>query len=86
MATTIRLDDRTLKQLATLKQELKARSYPEVVQTLLAQRQKLPSSPFGSGKGSRPYKHTRLEPRDVVGKETYERILRELKTLRENWR
>jgi predicted CopG family antitoxin len=63
--TTIQLDDRTLKQLATLKQQLKARSYQEVIQTLLTQRQKLPSSLFGSTKGSRPYKHTRETEHDL---------------------
>jgi len=57
MTTTIQLDERTLKTLATLKRQLKARSYQEVIQTLISQRQKLPASLFGTARGSRPYSH-----------------------------
>ncbi len=56
MTTTIQLDERTLKA-ASLKQQLKARSYQEVIQILLSQRQKLPASLFGMARGSKPYSH-----------------------------
>lgn len=42
---------------ASLKQQLKARSYQEIIQILLSQRQRLPASLFGVAKGSKPYSH-----------------------------
>ena len=57
MTTTIQVDEKTLKNLAALKQQLKARSYQEVIDILVSQRRKLPSSLFGMAKGSRAYSH-----------------------------
>jgi predicted CopG family antitoxin len=58
MTTTIQVDEKTLKNLAALKQQLKARSYQEVIDILVSQRRKLPSSMFGAAKGSKPYSHS----------------------------
>jgi predicted CopG family antitoxin len=58
MTTTIQIDEKTLKNLAALKQQLKARSYQEVIEILVSQKRKLPRSLFGLAKGSRPYSHT----------------------------
>ncbi len=57
MTTTIQVDERTLKSLAALKQQLKARSYQEVIDILVSQRRKIPASLFGIAKGSKPYSH-----------------------------
>ncbi len=57
MTTTIQVDEKTLKTLAGLKRELKAQSYKEVIDFLVSQRQRVPSSLFGMAKGSKPYTH-----------------------------
>ncbi len=59
MATTIQVDEKTLKTLATLKLELKAGSYQEVIQRLIADRRKVPDSLYGYAKGSKRYAHDR---------------------------
>lgn len=59
MATTIQVDEKTLKTLATLKHELKAGSYQEVIQRLIADRRKVPDSLYGYARGSRRYTHDR---------------------------
>jgi len=58
MTTTIQVDEKTLKNLAVLKQQLKARSYQEVIEILVSQKRRLPSSMFGMAKGSEPYSHS----------------------------
>jgi predicted CopG family antitoxin len=55
MTTTIQVDEKTLKSLMTLKKELKARSYQEVIEILVSQKRGLPSSLFGFAKGSKPF-------------------------------
>ncbi len=57
MTTTIQVDERTVKTLAALKHELKARSYQEVIEILVSKRRGLPSSLFGMARGSKPYFH-----------------------------
>ncbi len=57
MTTTIQVDEKTLKTLAGLKRQLKAQSYKEVIDFLVAQRQKVPNSLFGMAKSSKPYTH-----------------------------
>jgi len=55
MTRTIQVDEKTLKSLMTLKKELKARSYQEVITVLVSQKRGLPSSLFGLAKGSKPF-------------------------------
>ena len=57
MTTTIQVDERTLKVLAALKHQLKARSYQEVLEVLVSERRKVPRSLLGLAKGSKPYAH-----------------------------
>ncbi len=57
MTSTIQIDEKTLKTLAGLKRQLKLKSYKEVIDFLVSQRQKVPSSLFGMAKGSKPYTH-----------------------------
>ncbi len=54
MTTTIRVDEKTLRTLAGLKRQLKARSYKEVMDFLVSQRQGVPNSLFGMARGSKP--------------------------------
>lgn len=61
MTTRVQVDEKTLKTLAGLKRQLKARSYKEVIDFLVSQRQKVPDSLFGMAKGSKLYTH---EPRN----------------------
>ena len=57
MTTTVQVDEKTLKTLAALKQQLRARSYQEVIEFLVSQRTKGPSSLFGMAKGSKRHSH-----------------------------
>ena len=66
MATTIQVDEKTLKTLAVLKQELKASSYQEVIERLIADRRKVPDSLYGYAKGSRHYAHASDLPRSGI--------------------
>ena len=59
MTTTVQVDEKTLRTLATLKRELKARSYQEVIQRLIDEKCRIPDSLFGYAKGSRRYTHDR---------------------------
>ena len=59
MTTTIQIDEKTLKTLGVLKQELRARSYQEVIVRLISERRRVPNSLFGSAKGSKPHSHDR---------------------------
>ena len=59
MTTTVQVDEKTLETLATLKRELKARSYQEVIERLINEKRRVPDSLFGYAKGSRHYTHDR---------------------------
>lgn len=61
MPTTIQIDEKTRKALSTLKEELKAKSYQEVIEALMSSKRGIQKSLFGFAKGSRHYTHDREE-------------------------
>jgi len=50
MPTTVHLDEKTLQMLNNIKKEMKARSIDEVINALISERKRIPSSMFGSNR------------------------------------
>lgn len=55
MPTTVQVDEKTLQMLNVIKKETKARSHDEVIKTLIIERNKIPSSMFGSNRKLKPF-------------------------------
>ncbi|MGB9841755.1 MAG: hypothetical protein ACPLKZ_03415 [Candidatus Bathyarchaeales archaeon] len=55
MTTTVQVDEKTLQMLNKIKKEMKAKSYDEVIKKLISERQKIPSSMFGSNRKLTPF-------------------------------
>ncbi len=55
MPTTVQVSERTLQVLNKLKEEMRARSHDEVIRTLISERNKIPSSMFGSNPKLKPF-------------------------------
>ena len=49
------MDERTLQMLKKMKKEMKARSYDEVIRSLIIDRKKIPRSMFGSNCKLKPF-------------------------------
>ena len=50
MPTTVHLDKKTLQMPNNIKKEMKARSIDEVINALISERKRIPSSMFGSNR------------------------------------
>ena len=55
MPTTVQISERTLQMLNKLKAEMHARSYDEVIKTLILEKEGIPRSMFGSNRRLRPF-------------------------------
>ncbi len=55
MATTVQVSEKTLQVLNRLKDETGLRSHDEVIKKLIAERNKIPKSMFGSNPKLRPF-------------------------------
>ncbi len=55
MPTTVQVAEKTLQMLNKLKEETGARSYDEVIKTLISERKKIPRSMFGSNPKLKPF-------------------------------
>ena len=53
--TTVQVAEKTLQMLNKLKEEMRARSYDEVIKALVSERKKIPRSMFGSNRKLKPF-------------------------------
>ena len=53
--TTVQVAEKTLQMLNKLKEEMRARSYDQVIRALISERKKIPCSMFGSNRKLKPF-------------------------------
>ena len=67
MATTIQVDEKTLKLLKQLKGRLKVKTYDALIRKLLSKKSDVPESMFGVDPGLRPFsEEDRLKFHDEI--------------------
>ncbi|MCW4007312.1 MAG: hypothetical protein NWF09_01280 [Candidatus Bathyarchaeota archaeon] len=55
MPTTVKVDKKNLQMLTKIKKEMKAKNNDETIKRLISERQKIPSSMFGSNRKLAPF-------------------------------
>ena len=66
MPTTVQVNEKTLQMLNKVKKEMKAKSYDEVIKTLIIERKKIPSTMFGSNRKLNSFsQHDEVEFREL---------------------